>query len=101
MGRGWLAYFWRAGLGSKVSTWDGPPLRKKWMTRLARAGKGGLREARGVDEVARVEAARARLSVERSWRRVERVSAPMPMPQRWSSWRREMLSWRSNMVLLY
>jgi hypothetical protein len=64
-------------------------LRKKWMTRLAFGKKGGLREARGVEEVVRVEAARARLLAERSWRRVERVRAPMPMPQRWRRVRRE------------
>src|SRR6266480_2815625 len=88
MGRGWLAYLRRAGLGSKVSTWDGPPLRKKWMTRLAFGKNGGLRAARGV-ALEIVWEARARFSQERSWRRVESVRAPMPMPQRWRSWRRE------------
>src|SRR5262249_29150175 len=31
--------FFRAGFGSKVSTWDGPPFMNRKMTRLARAGK--------------------------------------------------------------
>ena len=40
-GAGLPAYFSRAGLGSKVSTCDGPPLRKKWTTRFALPGKCG------------------------------------------------------------
>src|SRR5437867_4798906 len=47
VGSGLLAYLSRAGLGSKVSTWDGPPLRKKWMTLLARAGKGDVFGTKG------------------------------------------------------
>src|SRR4051794_9447929 len=35
------------GLGSKVSTCDGPPFMNRKMTRLARAGKCGGRDARG------------------------------------------------------
>src|SRR5258708_21418273 len=35
------AYFARAGLGSKVSTCDAPPLAKMWMTCLALAGQCG------------------------------------------------------------
>lgn len=37
----------RSGLGSKVSTWDGPPFMKRKMTRWARGGKWGCRGARG------------------------------------------------------
>src|SRR5689334_17444826 len=46
-GNGWPAYFVSAGLGSNVSTCDGPPLRKKWTTRLAFGGKCGAWAARG------------------------------------------------------
>ncbi len=35
------AYFASAGLGSKVSTCEGPPLANKWITRLARGRKCG------------------------------------------------------------
>ena len=38
-GGSWPAYRSRAGLGSNVSTCDGPPFMNKKMTRLARAGK--------------------------------------------------------------
>ncbi len=42
-GGAWPAYRSRAGLGSNVSTCDGPPFMNRKMTRLARAGKcGGL-----------------------------------------------------------
>src|SRR5439155_6716003 len=47
-GRGLFAYFSNAGFGSNVSTWDGPPLRKMWMTRLARAGNSGAFGASGL-----------------------------------------------------
>ena len=39
----------RRGFGSKVSTWLGPPLMNKKMTRLARAGKCGALGASGLD----------------------------------------------------
>src|SRR5262245_49837848 len=39
-GKGLPAYFSSDGLGSKLSTCDGPPLRKKWTTRFALAGNG-------------------------------------------------------------
>ena len=37
----WPAYLSSIGLGSNVSTCDGPPFMKRWMTRLALAGKCG------------------------------------------------------------
>src|SRR6476620_10301926 len=46
-GNGLPAYFSKAGLGSNVSTCDGPPLRKKCTTRFARPGKCGAFEANG------------------------------------------------------
>src|SRR6478736_5446179 len=71
-GKGWPACLARAGLGSNVSTWEGPPLQKKWMTRLAFAAKWGSLGARGlVGSAARV-----------AWsaRRVERPRRPRPEP---------------------
>ena len=47
LGTGLPAYRASAGLGSNVSTCEGPPLRKKWITRLARAGKCGVRGRSG------------------------------------------------------
>src|SRR5258705_10358293 len=47
-GKGLPAYLSRDGLGSKLSTWEGPPLRKKCTTRLALAGKGGSFGASGL-----------------------------------------------------
>ena len=41
MGNGLPAYFCSAGFGSNVSTCEGPPLAKIWMTCLALAGKWG------------------------------------------------------------
>src|SRR5216683_1199384 len=46
--RGVPAYFSRAGLGSKVSTWLTPPLMNKEMTLLARGAKWGFFGAYGL-----------------------------------------------------
>ena len=43
----WPAYWASIGLGSKVSTCDGPPFMNRKMTRFARAGKCGGRTASG------------------------------------------------------
>ena len=40
-------FFSRAGLGSKVSTWEGPPSQKMWMTRFALGSKCGCFGVRG------------------------------------------------------
>src|SRR5918995_1617294 len=48
VGSGLPAYFCKSGLGSKVSTWDGPPLANRGITRFALAGKCGLRGASGL-----------------------------------------------------
>src|SRR5688572_9632174 len=37
----WPWYFARAGFGSNVSTWDGPPFMNRWMTCLAFGAKCG------------------------------------------------------------
>lgn len=47
LGMGWPLYFCSIGLGSNVSTWEGPPLRKRKMTCLAVAGKCGALGAIG------------------------------------------------------
>ena len=39
VGSGLPGYLVRSGLGSNVSTCDGPPFMKRWMTRLALAGE--------------------------------------------------------------
>src|SRR6185436_14787423 len=46
-GSGLPAYFASIGFGSNVSTCDGPPFRKMWMTRFAFAGIGGVFGASG------------------------------------------------------
>src|SRR4051794_25310789 len=47
MGNGLPAYLARDGLGSNVSTCDGPPFMNRWTTRWALAGKCGALGARG------------------------------------------------------
>src|ERR1700722_15136197 len=54
LGMGWPLYFCSIGLGSNVSTWEGPPLRKRKMTCLADAAKCGALGAMGVAAPARV-----------------------------------------------
>src|ERR1700727_2895869 len=70
-GAGLPLYFASIGLGSKVSTCDGPPLRQRKMTCLALAGKCGALGARGFNDAGdKVEA----LSVEAS------PARPKPVP---------------------
>src|SRR5690242_13914591 len=59
VGSGLSAYFSSSGLGSKLSTWEGPPLRKKWITRLALAGNIGGLGASGLTAAAAPAAASA------------------------------------------
>src|ERR1700730_16684162 len=47
-GIGFPSYFVSIGLGSKVSTCEGPPFRKRKITCLARAGKCGAFGASGL-----------------------------------------------------
>src|SRR5262245_26113823 len=77
-------YFWRPGLGSKVSTCDGPPFINRKMRRLARAGKCGGRGASGL--AARSAAAPRKPA---SARTAVRPSAPKPPPMRQSTSRRD------------
>src|SRR4051812_4766780 len=70
-GSGLPAYFASAGLGSKVSTCDAPPLGKIWIIRFARAGKGGRLGASGFSPAS--SPAKARL--------IRSVSAKAPTPR--------------------
>src|SRR4051812_44843883 len=78
--------FARAGLGSKVSTCDGPPLRKMWMTRFALPGKCGFFGARG--DTARLRSRGAPRDRPSLASNPASPSEAMPMPERDSSSRR-------------
>ncbi len=86
MGSGLPAYFSSAGLGSKVSTCDGPPFMNRWMTRLALPGKCGFFGASGRDGHARPERRRGRHRLRAS--SSAKPSEAKPMPARQSSSRR-------------
>src|SRR5579884_3593114 len=77
-GNGLPAYFSSSGLGSKVSTCEGPPLAKMCRTRCALAGKCGFFGASG-DTVASVGAADTRPCEAMS---PARPSEAKPMPER-------------------
>src|SRR5947208_4983052 len=83
----WPLYFVRAGFGSNVSTWDGPPFMNRWMTCLARGLKCGGFGASGL-----VPAAKSRWSS----RRAARPRVPRPVPTRASIWRREIGNMRRD-----
>src|SRR5580704_13380414 len=51
VGIGWPLYLVSIGLGSKVSTWLGPPLRNRKITRLALGAKCGGRTSSGLPRV--------------------------------------------------
>ena len=78
----WLS----AGFGSQVSTWEGAPWAKMWMTALALAGKGGSRGAMGFV----IEGASMPPSAKRSIgsSMAARLNAPIPSPTRLRNWRR-------------
>ncbi len=72
IGRSFPAYFCSDGFGSNVSTCEGPPLRKIWITRLALGAKCDcLTES--VDDTA-AQAALGSID--------PRAKPPMPIPQR-------------------
>src|SRR5205807_75949 len=87
LGRGRLlpAYFVSSGLGSNVSTCDGPPFMNRWMTRLAFAGSGGFLGVSGLSG----EPAGSAASRPDSPRSDARARPPMPMPERARKSRRE------------
>ena len=78
-GSGLPAYFASAGLGSNVSTCDGPPFMKRWMTRFALPGKcgrfGAIGPARRV--LAGGRARRSRRAAPRRPRRAEAQGRPL------------------------
>ena len=80
----WPLYLSRAGLGSKVSTCDGPPFMNRKMTRLARALNIGGFGARGLSFFGASSARRSPSPASI----VARPRAPKPPPIRQSTWRR-------------
>src|SRR4051812_25220666 len=83
----WPLYLTRAGLGSNVSTCDGPPFMNRWMTRLAFALKCGLLGDSGLLPPATKGAAASSGCSCAS--RAARPSDPRPVPTRASISRRE------------
>ncbi len=69
-GNGWPANLASAGLGSNVSTCEGPPFRKKWMTRFAFGAKCGARAVSGEGDGVS------------AWASAPSERAPMPRPAR-------------------
>src|SRR5262245_17757353 len=85
VGSGLPAFFCSAGLGSKVSTCEGPPFMNRWSTRRALGGKCGRRGVSGLSGA--VEAA-AVPSIP-AWAITCTIpSAPIPIPQRCRTSRR-------------
>src|SRR6266446_8642287 len=84
-GRGLPEYFSSNGFGSKLSTCDGPPFRKKWTTRFALPGKGGFLDESGFTVPAACAAGASNLA---SPNKPARLTAPMPIPQRVKKFRR-------------
>ena len=85
------AYFESAGLGSNVSTCDGPPFMNRWITRFARPGNCGSRALSGFSPragPAEGEGAGDAASRPESARRLPSASAPKPIPARQSASRR-------------
>src|SRR2546421_4964415 len=80
MGSGLPAYFSSAGLGSKVSTCDAPPLGKMWIIRFALPGKWGRLGASGLSPAASSAKARPMRSAS--------AKAPTPSVERQRSSRR-------------
>src|ERR1700722_16524804 len=78
------AYWARAGFGSQVSTCEGAPWAKMWMTLVAFEGKGGFLGASG-------ESSPSALTVptrSSGPSRLANPNAPRPMPNRFRNWRR-------------
>src|SRR5580658_10332036 len=90
---GWPSCLTSAGLGSQVSTCEGAPAAKMWMTRLALAGKGGILGASG-ERPTLVSAAKR----ESSRSKEVRPKAPKPMPRRDRNSRREDMGVRTQFL---
>ena len=79
------AYFFSEGLGSNVSTCEGPPFRKKWMTRFARPGKCCVPATKEDDNS---PAFAVPLRIVSSENKEASPNAPTPSPDRCSNDRR-------------
>ena len=77
----WPLYLVSAGLGSNVSTCDGPPFMNRWMTCLVALDGDGF----GASGLVAVGAPRRPWSLSTA----ARPSVPKPVPVRWSISRRE------------
>src|SRR5258705_9339306 len=84
-GKGLPVYFSREGFGSKLSTWEGPPLRKKWTTRLALPGKGGALGDSGLTFAAARAPGTSKFV---SPNNAAKLTAPIPIPHRDRKFRR-------------
>src|SRR5262249_36632134 len=85
-GTGLPAYFASDGLGSKVSTCDGPPFMKRKMIRFALGGKCGARGDSGLTARSFGSAAQSKPA---SAKTLARPRAPKPPPMRQRTSRRE------------
>src|SRR6185295_17841486 len=86
-GIGLPAHFFSKGLGSKLSSCDGPPFMKRWITRLALGAKcGGLRANGDRDDCPIASTACTAPTPRKT---PARPNAAMPMPERHSACRRE------------
>ncbi len=101
---GWPCSAMSRGLGSNVSTCDGPPSMNRKITRLARAAKCGGRTASGLRDALSTSAASVLLvSPAHPWAKAASATAPKPAPLRASISRREIGTlWRpqGNMAKL-
>src|SRR4051812_31925801 len=79
----WPANFARAGLGSKVSTCEGPPFMKRKITRLARGLKSGVGRGDARDDDDNDVSAFACGASSAA-----NAAEPKPAAVRWSIWRR-------------
>src|SRR5829696_6760590 len=78
VGSGLPWYLSSSGLGSNVSTWDGPPFMNRWTTCFAQAGKCGFFGASGFGAS--------------PWSRSARARDPNPRPERTSRSRRVIMA---------
>src|SRR6185436_7652913 len=87
IGIGLPAHFFSNGLGSKLSSWEGPPFMKRWITRLALGAKCGCLRDSGAREGCPVVSAACNAPTPR--KTPAKPRAPMPIPERHSACRRE------------
>src|SRR6185503_7825731 len=87
-GIGLPAHFFSDGLGSKLSSWEGPPFMKRWITRLALGAKCGCFGTNGDRDGSPVASTACTAPIPR--KTSARPKAAMPMPDRHKACRREM-----------